>query len=224
MTTISNVNQQYNRFETDKQRASAKRFINADDAKLNKMAHNTYNFNERANDKKFSRNVSIAVNSLPLIAVASGLASKKGAAAAIKDGAYWGIALLAPKAINAVNNKLVNVSSKVKNAERKNAGTSYMAQVAASYFGATALFNKVIEKPKVKEFGKNMIGKVSEFASNAKQTIKNMKSPINLSPEAGAKLAELKAKVKVPEFAKPAIENLKNSETLKTALNKHNVI
>ena len=96
-----------------------------------------------------------------------------------------------------------------------------MAQVAASigaYFGATALFNKVIEKPKVKEFGKNMIGKVSEFASNAKQTIKNMKSPINLSPEAGAKLAELKAKVKVPEFAKPAIENLKNSETLKTAL------
>lgn len=77
MTTISNVNQQYNRFETDKQRASAKRFINADDAKLNKMAHNTYNFNERANDKKFSRNVSIAVNSLPLIAVASGLASKK---------------------------------------------------------------------------------------------------------------------------------------------------
>ena len=221
MTTISNVNQQYNRFETDKQRASAKRFINADDAKLNKMAHNTYNFNERANDKKFSRNVSIAVNSLPLIAVASGLASKKGAAAVIKDGAYWGIALLAPKAINAVNNKLVNVSSKVKNAERKNAGTSYMAQVAASigaYFGATALFNKVIEKPKVKEFGKNMIGKVSEFASNAKQTIKNMKSPINLSPEAGAKLAELKAKVKVPEFAKPAIENLKNSETLKTAL------
>ena len=118
MTTISNVNQQYNRFETDKQKASAKRFINADDAKLNKMAHNTYKFNEGANDKKFSRNVSIAVNSLPLIAVASGLASKKGAAAAIKDGAYWGIALLAPKAINAVNNKLVNVSSKVKNAER----------------------------------------------------------------------------------------------------------
>ena len=109
-----------------------------------------------------------------------------------------------------------------------------MAQVAASigaYFGATALFNKVIEKPKVKEFGKNMIGKVSEFASNAKQTIKNMKSPINLSPEAGAKLAELKAKDLVennyfshesPTLGTPFEmlnnNNLKNSETLKTAL------
>lgn len=215
MTRISSMNQQYNRFETDTQRESAKKFVNANDKDVSKMASRQYSQKYHNDDKKFSRNISLAINSLPLIAVASGLASKKGAAASIKDGAYWGIALLAPKVINKANHALTKNSSKIENAEKKNSGMSYMTQVAASigaYFGATALFNKAIEQPKVKEFGKNIINKATDFA-------KNIKNPIKLSPEAGAKLAELKNNIKVPEFAKPAIETLKNSETLKTVLN-----
>ena len=212
MTTGMSVNNQpaqFNNYKTDRQKAKAQKFINASERDVSKMASKQYNKKYKAEDKKFAKNMGMAMNSVPLIAVASGLLSKKGTAASLRQGAEWGLALLAPKTIDKINNKAVKSSPKLKQAEKNHSGLTFLTTITASvgaFLGASALLDKGLKNPKVKDFGENV-------AKGAKETFKGLKNPVKLSPEMSKKLNNITSKIKVPEFAKPTIKKLRNSET-----------
>lgn len=213
----NNAGISYNQYGTDRQKTRMNKFINKDDADIAKMAVKNYNKKHLAEDKKFAKNVSTTINSVPLLAVASGLALKKGLKPSVMDGVSWGMALLAPAVVSTVNNKLVNKSQKIKKAEEKHPTTAYLTGLAASvgtFFGLDALAKRAMTSPKlganpkVKSFAKNIESGVKDIYNNVAKNIKMPKAVKNLAD-----------KVKVPEFAKKGIETVKNSNITKGLVN-----
>lgn len=210
MSVIPVTNNQYPSCDYDCMKNNAIRFVNANDREVSKMTSRTYNALYRENDKNFNKTANRVLNSVPLIAVAAGLVSKKGMKSSLIDGAGWGIALLAPKAVSKLNNEAAGVSPKLKKAERKHPAATLAGEVTASvaaFFGANALFNKVIAEPKVRKAANNV-------AETIQKTLGNVKNPIQLTPEASKGIANIKSKIGVPKFAKSAAEKIKNSETV----------
>lgn len=183
-------------------RAKAEKFVNASDKTIDRLAKRNYNKLYREEDKKFDKQVSTTLKTLPLVAAASALALGRGKKGALMSGLSWGMALAAPSLVAGANKAFVK-NPKVAKAEKKHPVATFAANVAASvgaYIGLTSLAEKAMAHPKVAELGKAVSGK----AGAAMAAISK-------------KVAPLAEKVKMPEFAKNAISKVKVPESLKNA-------
>ena len=190
---------------TNSQRARAEAFINKNDKDVTKIAARMNSIKHGADNKKFNNRIDNTIKALPLIAVASGLATGRGAKASLKTGAQWGLAVAMPSIVGGANKKFIAS----KDGEHK--GMSFGAQLMTTlvgFFGANALLNKAAQNKTVNKAVDALISGVKETYG---KVAKEVKIPKNVSKKAG----ELLDKVKVPEFAKNAFNTLKNSEALK---------
>lgn len=190
----------------ERQRARAEAFVNKSDRDVSKIAARMNSIKHSADNKKFNNRIDNTIKALPLIAVASGLATGRGAKAALKSGTQWGLAVAMPSIVGGANRKFM------ASEDGKKKGMSFGSQLVvtlAGFFGANALLNKAAQNPKVNKVADTIIKGVKD---TYKKVAKEIKLPKNIS-EGATKLAE---KVKVPDFAKNAFKTLKNSETLKT--------
>lgn len=171
--------------------AKAERFVNASDKSINRLVRKGFNQTYGEENKKFDKHVNATLKALPLVAVASGLATKKGVKGSLMSGLGWGIALATPSLVMGANKAITDHSPKIAKAERKHPIATSMANIAAvvgSYVGLTALADKAIANPKVINAGKKVINPVLN---------------------AGKKVAERVAtKVSTPEFVKTGMSKL----------------
>lgn len=215
-TTINHKAVSYMPLNTDQQKNRANAFINKSDKELNQIALRASSIQNHKSNKNLVKNIDRAFNALPLIAVASGLASGKSAKAALKNGAEWGLAVAIPAIVNKANKTAVNSSDNIKQAEKKHAGMSFGAEIAlslAGFFGATALLNKASKNAKVNKIADTVIQGTKDTLNKVK---KEIKVPEKLT-QAYGKIAE---KVKVPEFAKNTLAKVKNSQITKNIAEK----
>lgn len=162
--------------QTDIQRAKAEKFVNASDKTINRLARRTYNRMYGEENKKFDKRVGTTLKTLPLVAVASGLAMKQGARGSLLSGLSWGLALAAPALVGAANNSLVKNNPKLEKAERKNPGKTLLANVAASvgaFFGLTSIANGVLANPKVADLGGKVANRAGEVLGKAKGPVQS---------------------------------------------------
>ena len=189
----------------DRQRARAEAFVNKSDRDVSRIAVRMNSIKHSADNKKFNNRIDNTIKALPLIAVASGLATGRGTKAALKSGAQWGLAIAMPSIVAGANKKLI------ASEDGKKKGMSFGTQLVASlagFFGANALLNKAAESKKVNKVADTIIKGVKD---TYKKVAKEVKLPKSFSD--GAK--KLTAKVKLPDFAKKAIDSAKKSDTLK---------
>ena len=78
--------------QMDIQRAKAEKFVNASDKTIDRLARKNYNKLYSEDDKKFNKRVGTTLKTLPLVAVASGLAMCQGKKGAVLSGLSWGMA------------------------------------------------------------------------------------------------------------------------------------
>ncbi len=163
--------------QVDIQRAKAEKFVNASDKTINRLARKTYNRMYGDENKKFDKRVGTTLKTLPLVAVASGLAMKQGARGSLLSGLTWGLALAAPAMVGAVNKAMVKSSRTVEKAERKHPMTALVTNMAASvgaFFGLTALANKALANPKVAEVGGKVVKGAGEVLGKAKAPVQSL--------------------------------------------------
>ena len=199
--------------ETDRQRNRAVNFINKDDKEVSRMATRCVNVSNRKSNQKFAKNINTAFNSIPFVAIASGLILKKGIKPSLKSGADWGLAVAIPTVIGKLHNKAVNSSESIKSAEKKHSGLSLGAEMGlalGSFIGAAALLDKAAKNPKVNKV-------VDTVIADAKSTFGKIKGEINLPKGLTKAISSVKDKVKVPEFAKTHLNKMANSNIVKTA-------
>lgn len=175
-------------------RAKAEKFVNASDKTVDRLARRNYNKLYREDNKKFDKQVVTTLNTLPFVAVASGLAAGKGKKGALMSGLSWGMALLAPSLVAGANKAFVK-NPKVAKAEKEHPMATLTASIVTSvgaYMGLTSLADKAMVHPKVAELGNKVAGKAGEAMTAISK-----------------KVAPLAEKVKMPEFAKNAISKIK---------------
>jgi len=200
---------------TDNRYAHAEKFVNASDKTISRMASRQYNRKYSADDKKFSKRAGFAMNSIPVLAVAAGLAAGKGSAASLKQGVEWGLALLAPKAVDAINNKVVKSSPKIKSAEKHHPAAAFLGEAVASvgaFFGASALMNKAADSPKVAKVGGKIISNMQNKLKPAADKVIKSKFVRNkvLDAVAGFELA----KSYIPDSVKNAAKSVAESPVM----------
>lgn len=157
--------------QMDVQRAKAEKFVNASDRTINRLASRNYNKLYKEEDKNFNKRVVTTLNTLPAVAVVSGLAAGKGKKGALLSGLGWSFALIAPALVGAANKSLVKNNPKLEKAERKHPLTALAGSVAASvagYMGLASIADKVLANPKVATVGKNIAGKANNVLNAAK--------------------------------------------------------
>lgn len=157
--------------QMDVQRAKAEKFVNASDNTINRLARRNYNKLYREENKKFDKRVVTTLNTLPLVAVASGLVAGKGKKGALLNGLTWGMALVAPSLVAKANNNFVKNNPKVANAERKHPIATLTANIAASvgaFMGLTSIADKVLANPKVAGAGKVVADRAGQALSAVK--------------------------------------------------------
>ncbi|MCM1265537.1 MAG: hypothetical protein NC200_04985 [Candidatus Gastranaerophilales bacterium] len=214
--TVSVVNTNgipYEQHGTDRQKAKAEKFINMSNAETTKMAVKNYNKRYREDDKKFVKKVDIATKSIPLIAAASSLALKQGGKAALRNGAMWGIGLMAPAVISTLNKAATKASPKLNEFERKHSTLTYFAGLTASvgtFFGMNALVNKAVKSPKMLAHPK-----AQEFINNVKDGAESILATAKEKIKMPEKLKGVTEKFKLPEKLATRLETFKNAETTK---------
>lgn len=194
----------------DNYRAYAREFARANKNDVANMAVLQYSVENQNKEKKFTKRINTAFNTLPVLAVASGLAAKRGMGASLASGATWGLALLAPDVIVGLNKKLTSVSPRIKEAEKKHPVMTFLGGVATSigaFMGAVSLLDKTIAHPKVK----GALSSAGEMLKDAGKAVKDS----GFVAKTGAKLGELKAKVVGSKLVQPVINKFKNTEVLK---------
>lgn len=127
-------------------------------------------------NKKFDKRVGTTLKTLPLVAVASGLAMKQGARGSLLSGLTWGLALAAPALVGAANKSLVKNNPKLEKAERKNPGKTMLASMAASvagFIGLNSIANGVLANPKVADLGGKVANRAGEVLGKAKGPVQS---------------------------------------------------
>jgi hypothetical protein len=204
----------YGSFETDKQRNRAENFINKDDKEISRIAARSVSINNYKSNKNFAKNINTAFNSIPFVAVASGLIMKRGIKPSLKNGAEWGLAVAIPSVIGKLNRKAVETNDSLKSAERKHEGISFGAEIGlalAGFFGATTLLDKASKHPKVNKV-------VDTVIADAKSTFGKIKNEIKVPENITQALSNAKEKVKIPEFVKTGFNKVANSNAFNNIL------
>ena len=222
----------YLQYGTDRQKAKAAKFANADNKDLTKLA---YKINDRKyRDSKFASNIAKATMSLPLIGAAVVAATTKGKVSArtlagAKSFAKTAGAMGVGIGVLAANNAAASKSPKLDRAERKHpiltmAGLTALATgtVTALAAGAAKVSPKAMEK--LTQLGKKIkLDKVAAQMDKAPEAVKGFMSKVaaKVSLPKGVKenLSKIAGKIKVPQALKDGYNKVANAETTKAALN-----
>lgn len=191
-------------------RAQAREFAQASKKDVANMAVLQYSIENQDKNVRYNKRLNRAMNSLPVLAVASGLMAKKGVAASLGSGVSWGLALLAPDLISGVNRKLTKANPNLKRAEEKHPTATFLAGVTASigtFLGASVLLNKGLANKKVQK----VVSSAVDMVKDAGKSVKNSK----FVSSAGAKFVELKSQIASSKVVKPVLEKINNSAILK---------
>lgn len=160
---------------TDRQIAQAQRFVNADERALNRLAIKNYNKENKKADKSFGKKVGLAIYSTPLVALASGLALKKGVMQSARMSALWAMPLVAGATVFGLDNKLNKVSPKYKKAENKYPGLFTMGTLGAAIagmIGGEKLVNKGFDALMENKGAQNCVKRIEALPGLIKSTVK----------------------------------------------------
>lgn len=220
----------YLQYGTDKQKAKAAKFANANNKELTNLA---YNITDRKHsDNKFGKNVAKAVIAVPIVGAAVVAAASKGKVSArtlaggksfIKTAGAMGITL---GVLNA-NNEIAAKRPKVRKAENKHpiltlAGLSAIATGVVA--GAATMANKfspAISEKLVKLGKKVKLDKVAAKMDAVPEAIKGLATKVSekIALPKGVKenLSKISSKIKMPQFLKDGYANIAKLETTQTA-------
>ena len=220
----------YVQYGTDRQKAKATKFANANNKELNGMA---YAINDRKQrNSKFAKNIGKAVMSLPIIAgvaggiVTNGKVSGKALAGLKAFGATAGAMGLATGVLAA--NEIAAVKNpKLKKAEKKHPLASFVGLTAIAT-GAVVAAEAGLKKisPKAAESltkiaKKIKLDKLAAKIDKAPEAIKSfastVASKVSLPKGVKEKLSTVASKIKVPQFLKDGYSKVANLEATKTA-------
>ena len=222
----------YVQYGTDKQKAKATKFVQADNKELTTIAKKINNRKQR--DSKFAANIAKAVVAVPFIAGATVAATTKGKVSArtlagAKSFAKNALNIAVPLYVVDTNAKLYTNNAKVKKAEDKHPLLTLAGLVAT----ATALgvgIEKAMSKvsPKTVETVKNLgkkvkLDKLAAKMDAAPEAIRkvasNVASKVSLPKGVKENLSKLSSKIEMPQILKDGVAKIKNLEATKTASN-----
>ena len=204
----------YSPLDTDKKRNRANNFVNKNDREVSQMATRAVSIHNNESNRKFGKRLSLAFNSIPFVAVASGLAMKRGIKPSLKNGAEWGLAVAIPAIVSKANNTAIKSSDNIKSAEKKHANLSFGAEIGlslAGFFGASALLDKASKNAKVNKI-------VDTVIDGTKDTLGKIKKEIKVPESLTQKVSKVAEKVKIPEFAKTAYNKVASSNVAKNVI------
>ena len=240
MTSVSNNNMSHVHYGTDLQKKVAKRFVQANDKQVTKMA--TLSTYDRKKEAKFANKISASIMSLPLVAgIAAGIQAKAtgnvqlsnnqgvissmakkvglsgrlfaGGKAALGVAGAMGIAA----GVVALNNKIANHNPKLKKAEHKHPGVT-MANLFLASTGVLALASAGLKKisPKASE-------KLVQLGEKIK--IDKLAAKIDRTPEvARTFINKVASKISIPPSVKDKFatigSKIKVPAKLKEGMNK----
>lgn len=225
----------YTQYGTDKQKARATKFAQADNKELAHLANRINN--RKDSNRKFNKNVARTITALPLIAGAAAMIATKGKVstktiAGAKRALGIGAAMAGIGAVFSANRAIANNSPKVANTERKHplltlVGLSAIASGALT--GASAILGKV--SPKVTESitkiaKKNGISRLVSKAfikmNKAPEAIRtmasNVASKISLPKNVKEHLSTIAGKIKMPQILKDGYGKIANAENTKKTI------
>lgn len=189
-------------------RERAEAFVNKTDRELSRTARHLYGVANKKNDEKLAKRTSFALKALPVIAVAAGLATKKGLKPSLLDGALWGTALAVPAVVDGAN-KVLTKNDNIKKAEKRHPGMAFgleLGAVVAGFYGAR---NAIVKIAKNKSVNKVF----NSFAEGVKNTYEVAKKEIKVPK----RITELAEKVKVPETVRNMYHSIAESSIGKGA-------
>ena len=221
----------YVQYGTDRQKAKATKFVNANDKELNQLAYKINNRKHR--DSKFAKNVAKAILALPVVAGAAAAITTKGKVSAktlgaAKVGLKTAASIALPLMVLDANNVIANKKPSVRKAENKHplltlAGLSAVATAAVTVLDTVT--QKVSPKAtaKLKALGKKIkLDKLATKMDAAPEAIKGMASKLSekVSLPKGVKdrLSTISSKVKMPQILKDGYAKIANAETTKNAV------
>ncbi len=221
----------YVQYGTDRQKAKAARFANANNKELNGMAYAINNRNQR--NSKFAKNIGKAVMSLPVVAgvaaaiVTKGKVSGKALSGLKAFGATAGAMGIASGVLVA-NEVAAAKNPKLKKAEKKHPLVSF-AGLTAIATGAVVAADAGLKKisPKAAEsltkIAKRVkLDKLAAKMDKAPEAIKTFASSVaakvSLPKGVKEKLSTLSSKIKMPKFLKEGYAKVANLEATKTAV------
>ena len=221
----------YIQYGTDRQKAKAAKFANANNKELNQMAYAINNRKHR--DSKFSKNIGKAVMSLPVVAGVAAAVVTKGKVsnrtlAGLKSFGKTAGAMGIATGVLAANEVLEAKNPKVKKAEKKHpllsfAGLTALATgaVVAADAGLKKISPKAAEKL-TKLAKKVNLDKLATKMDNAPEAIRTFASSVaakvTLPKGVKEKLSTVASKIKVPQFLKDGYAKVANLEATKTAV------
>ena len=224
----------YTQYGTDKQKARATKFVQADNKELTHLANKINN--RKDSNRKFSKNVARTITALPVIAGVAAMIGTKGKVSAktiagAKQALGVGAAMAGIGAVFGANRAIANKSHKVANTERKHPILTLvgLSAVAGGMLnGASLLLGRF--SPKVKESvtkiaKRNGLDKplksIAKAMDGAPEAIKTMASKVaaKVSLPKGVKdnLSKIAGKVKMPQILKESYSKVANAETTKSA-------
>lgn len=221
----------YVQYGTDRQKAKATKFANANDKELNQMAYAINNRKQR--NSKFARNVGRAIISLPVVAGVAAAVVTKGKVsgrtlAGLKSFGLTAGAMGIGSGVIIANEVAAAKNPKLKKAERKHPLLSF-AGLSAIATGAVVAANAGLKKisPKAAESltklaKKVKLDKLAAKMDNAPEAIRTFASSVaekvSLPKGVKEKLSTLSSKIKMPQFLKEGYAKVANLESTKTAV------
>lgn len=199
----------YSQLATDRQKERAREFVNRSDRDVTSMAVRSYNITHHNQNKKITDRVGLAIKSLPVVALASGLMLKKGIKPSLKQSALWGVAIAMPAIVTKTAKALSQPDENGKKRCNMSMG-SHILCTLAGYIGASAILEKLSKSQKVNSIADTMI-------DGAKNTYNNLRSEINMPKGLSEKISNIKDSVKSNNYYKEASKFIKESNVCQAA-------
>lgn len=220
----------YVQYGTDRQKAKATKFVQANDKELNQLAYKINNRKHR--DNKFAQNVAKAVLALPVVAGVAAAITTKGKVSsktlgAAKAGIKTAASIAVPLMVLDANNVIASKKPSVRKAENKHpllTLTGLTAVATGAVVGLEAIAQKVSPRAtaQLKTLGKKIkLDKLAAKMDAAPEAIKGVASKLSekISLPKGVKerLSSISSKVKMPQILKDGYNKIANAEVTKNA-------
>jgi len=222
--TVSVNNQSgvpYVQYGTDRQKAKATKFVNADNQELNNLAYKITDRKHR--DKKFSINVARAIMATPVIAGVAAAITTKGKVSAktlagTKSFVKNAVELAVPVAVLSAHNKMVANSPKTQKAEAKHpllTLTGLVGVATGAVMATDMAMAKISPKAaqKLKSIGKTikldkLASKMDAAPTAIKTTMGKLADKISLPKGVKERLSSLTSKIKMPQILKDGYKKI----------------